>query len=604
MMTRLRERTAIVLWVVIFSFLGLIVIKWGANFSPKRQRGGGTTVGVVNGRKISLQEFQNALRNAAQRQNRKENRDESQLVGQVWDSLVRDIILKQEMKRLGIQVGDREVAHYTRTQPPPAVRKIEAFQTDGKFDPQKYQQFLTDPKLVGDPRNRAFVMQVERMMREQLLNYRLQRLLMEEVHVTPADVRDFCARKHEKVEVEYLFAPSRSVAQDDIDVSDADIEKYYAEHEEDFRHPDQVRLSYVYFPKIPTAADSASVAEDIASLREELMSGEDFAELAKSASEDPGSADKGGDLGTFGRGRMVKPFDDAAFALQPGEISPPVKTRFGWHLIKVEERLNEGGEEKIHARHILLRFKPSRKTEDALMDRAQEFRDQAEKEGFEEAAAAANLGVRDSGFLRRGAMVPGLGQGTAWMVNLLFDADPGTVTRVGGNDHALWVACQKETRKAGVAPLDEVRERVVRAVTREKKAAVAAAKLAAVRDTAVEKGMKAAAAEAGLPVRSPEAFSRADPVPGLGGAGVFSEAAFSLDPGEVSDVVKDPSRGAFLIKLLKRIPMDEEAFQAEKDQIRQQLLSRKREEVLQNWFAAVFNAADIEDYRHEFGFTF
>jgi hypothetical protein len=145
MMTRLRERTAIVLWVVIFSFVGLIVIKWGANFSPKRQRGGGTTVGVVNGRKVSLQEFQNALRNAAQRQNRKENRDESQLVGQVWDSLVRDIILKQEMKRLGIQVGDREVAHYTRTQPPPAVRKIEAFQTDGKFDYQKYIRALSDP---------------------------------------------------------------------------------------------------------------------------------------------------------------------------------------------------------------------------------------------------------------------------------------------------------------------------------------------------------------------------------------------------------------------------------------------------------------------------
>ncbi len=604
MMSQLRERTAIVLWLVIFAFVALIVIEWGADFSGRGRSREGTNVGIVNGEKISLSSFQNALRNAAQQRAREENQDQGALVAEVWDGMVRDIILRQQMDRLGIQVTDREVAHFTRTQPPEPVRELEAFQTDGRFDPAKYGAFLDDPNLLRDARNREFVMQLEGLMRAQLRTYKLQSLLAEMVHVTPADVREFYLQQREKAEVEYLFVPATAIDDAEIAVTDADVEAYYAAHEAEFRHQDQVRLEYVYLPKAPTAADSAAVAREIGLLREELLAGEDFATLAASSSEDPGSAEQGGDLGTFGRGRMVKAFEDAAFALQPGEISPPVLTRFGWHLIRVDERLQEGGEEKVHARHILLRFRPSRQTEEELEERAEQFRNRAVAEGFSEAAAAMGLEVRDSGLVPKGAVVPGLGQGSAWVTHWAFAAKPGAVTRVAGNENGLWVARLAAKQAAGVSALDEVREQVVRAATQEKKTAAAAARLAAVRPVAVASGMAAAAAAAGTEVRSAGPFARGDAIPGVGRVEPFTAAAFALSPGEVSEVVAVPSRGAFLVRLVARPPVAEEGLQAESDQLRQQLLARKREEVLQNWFAAVFAQAKIEDFRHEFGLTF
>ena len=128
-----------------------------------------------------------------------------QLVREIWDAFVQEIVLRQEMERLDIQVTDRELAYFMQTQPPPAVRSIEVFQTEGEFDPVKYNQFLSDPAVLQDRTNKAFILQVENMLRQQLMNYKLQRLLAEMVHVSPADVREYYAEQNEKVEVEYLF---------------------------------------------------------------------------------------------------------------------------------------------------------------------------------------------------------------------------------------------------------------------------------------------------------------------------------------------------------------------------------------------------------------
>ena len=114
MMTRLRERTAIVLWFVIFAFVGLIVVEWGADFSGTSQGGDGNAVGVINGEAISLKDFQTALRNASSQRPRDQRDDQSQLVREVWEAIVRDIVLQQEIEKLGVQVSDKELVHYTQ----------------------------------------------------------------------------------------------------------------------------------------------------------------------------------------------------------------------------------------------------------------------------------------------------------------------------------------------------------------------------------------------------------------------------------------------------------------------------------------------------------
>lgn len=603
MMTYLRQNTAIILWLVIFAFVALIVVEWGADFSRTSQTRAAENVGVINGRIIGLEEFRDALRNAArmeQRQGRKAQ--DEQLVGEVWDSLVRELLTSQEIERLGIQVTDKELAYYTRTQPPREVQAITVFQTEGKFDPAKYNQFLNDPRTYDEPANKSFVLQVENLIHNQLLNYKLQRMVTEAVQVSPAELRQFFTDHNEKVRVEYVFAPGNKIKDSEVSASPADLDAYYQEHLAEYQHGDQARLSYVVLPRLPSAHDSLRVAQDIAQLRQELLQGGDFAELAKSLSEDPVSARNGGDLGTFGREQMVKPFADAAFALKAGEVSEPVLTQFGWHLIKTEEHsADDKGEEQVHARHLLLRFSASAETEDELRARIDTLKAAAQEQGLEAAAQGAGLEVRDSGFVGKGMPVPGLGEGSAWLVNLFLQRPAGEVAQ-GGNEQAYWVAQSKASRAEGTASLDDVRQQVERAVLNQKKAERVGQLLMTLRPPAAG-GLSQAATALGLEAHTTEPFARADQVPGVGRNNAFVRAAFRLQPGELSEVVTLP-RGAYLLRLVEKIPADETRFQATSKQLADQLLRQRQNEALQIWFDQLYASAQIEDNRHHFGFTF
>ena len=607
MMTVLREKTGLVLWVVIFAFVGLIVVEWGADYSGGGQVDVGDDVGVINGQRIGLREFQSALRNMARQVPQEQRADQGQLVREVWDGYIRDILLMQEIKRLGIEVTDKELAHYTRTSPPPAVQQIEAFQTEGQFDMAKYSAFIGDLTNLQDPNNQAFVLQIEGILRQQLLSYKLQRILSGMVQVSPSETRQHFEEANEKVAIEYVFAPGGTAADDAVEVTDADVAAYYQQHLAEYEHPAQVSLEYVFFPKTASAGDSLEIAEEIGRLRQEILAGADFAELAEVVSDDEGSAINGGDLGTFGRERMVAPFADAAFALEPGEVSEPVQTRFGWHLIKVEERLEEDGEEKVRARHILLKYQASRKTEDQLRDSAEAFQQQAETGGFAAALQAAGLEAAATGFLQKDQGVPGLGTSTSWLVNWFFEQEPGAVSQVVENDRGLGIVQLVAKRAEGTAPLAELKGRIERQVRSRKKVDLAALRLEAVRREVSGGASLAAAAEsAGLELRAPEAFARNGAVPGIGRSNEVIGAAFRLDKGQLSEVVKVAEggyQGAYLLRQLDKTPADEALFAEQRGEIAAQLQAQRQQEAVQNWFAHMYETAEIEDNRHRF-FTF
>ena len=607
MMTLLREKTGMVLWVVIFAFIGLIVVEWGADYSGPGQEDVGDAVGVVNGQTISLKDFQGALRQLARQTPQEQRPDQGQLVSQVWDGYIRDILLAQEITRLGIEVTDKELAYYTRSSPPPAVQAIEAFQTEGQFDIGKYTQFIGDPTNLQDPNNQAFVMQIESMLRQQLLGYKLQRTLMGMVQVSPTEARRRFEEVNEKVRVEYVYAPGNAVADDAVEVTDADMAAYYQENIADYEHPDQVSLEYAYFPKSASAEDSLQIAEEIGRLRQEIEAGADFAELAEAVSDDAASAANGGDLGTFARDRMVPAFADAAFALEAGGLSQPVQTRFGWHLIKVEERLQEDGEEKVHARHILLKYKASRSTEDTLREWAEEFQQKAVSSGFGSALTAAGMEAAATGFLQEGEGVPGLGAGSAWLVNWFFEQEVGAVSQVVDNDRGLWVAQMVEKRSQGIAPLAESKGQIERVVRNRKKVDLAATKLQAVqREISAGTSLQQAAQNAGLERRTPDAFARTGAVPGLGRNNAVIATAFRLDKDQLSEVIKISEggyQGAYLLRSLEKMPVDETLFDEQREQIAAQLQAERQQEAVQNWFAHIYETAQIEDNRHRF-FTF
>lgn len=602
MMTKLRESTGIIMWIVILAFVGLIVVEWGADYSGTA-RSRSDAIGVINGQEVSLKLFQQALRNAARQRGREERGDDGALVREVWQAIVNETIVSQELERLGIQITDEELATYTREAPPQPVQEIEVFQTDGEFDPQLYQQFLNDQNTFADARNREFIMQIERMWENQLLNHRLQTLLMETVRVSAPEVRKHYVDRNEKVRVEYVFSSSASPSDSGTELDESEIEGEYAASADDYRHGRQVQIRYALFPRVPSAADSADIEKQAHSLREDLAAGADFGELAEAMSEDEGSAASGGDLGTFGRGRMVAPFEEAVFALEPGEVSQPVLTRFGWHLIKLEERLEEDGEEKVRARHILLKFTTSQATEDSLHEAASDFRELAADRGIDAASEIEGVEVRDPGWVPPGSVIPGLGLGTGWVVNLFFDSEVGTVSRVGSVEGSFWVAQLVEAREEGVAPLEEVRDRVERSLQGRKRAEAAAEVLREIRGAVLGGGDLAAGAAAnGLELSETEPFARADFVPGVGRSTEFTRAAFALQPGGLSDVVV-ARNGAYLLRVIEKTPIEEEAFLDGREALMEELLQERRNEALQVWLSQFYAAAEIEDNRHLF-YTF
>ena len=607
MMSKLRENTAVILWIVIFAFVGLIVVEWGADYSGSGPAGPGDTVGMINGRKISHREFSERLRIAAQRQpqDRDDEAAQGRLVQEIWSNLVTFELINQEIERLGISLTDEELAHYTRTSPPADVQSLEFFQTDGEFDLVKYTQFITNPDAISDPTGQNIVRYIEQALGQQVLISRLQRLVMESAQVSPAAVRQYYADQHEKVEVEYVFAPAAKVGDDEVEVGDADIEAYYQEHVDEYHHHEQIKIAYVLLPRTPTAADSARTAKEIKELHQQVLEGADFAGLAEALSEDEGTAANGGDLGTFGRGRMVKPFEDAAFGLQAGEVSAPVQTSFGWHIIKVEERIEEEGE-KVRARHILLKLKASRKTENQLRERMEDFKVQAAQQGFKAAAAAAGLEVRESRYLNKGGVVNGLGggrsqgEGTAWLVNLFFSSEVGIISRLASSERGYWVAELIERRPEGTSSLEEVREQVKRRALAEKKSERAGEELEQIRQQVLGgTSLAAAAATAELELRTPEPFSRSENVANIGRKNAFISTAFGLEAGGLSEVVNLP-RGSYLVHVVNKIPLDEEGFSAVREQTMQTLLRQRQGEVWNTWWSQLYEAAVIEDNRHAF----
>ena len=600
MMITLREKTGIILWIVIFAFIGLIVVEWGADYSGGGGERSGDAVAVINGEKIGLKLFQQVLRNTARQQPDDQPVDQEALVREIWGETVSTILVRQQIEKLGITVSDKEIALVTRSQPPPVVQGLEVFQTEGEFDPAKYSQFLNDPTTFTNARNKTFVMQLEEQVRQQWLNYKLQRLLTETVQVSPPEVRHYFETQSRKVDAEYLFVPASTISDDAVQVSDGEIQARYEENQEEYRHPDQIRMSFVLFPKVPSAKDSVDVYEEITNLGKEIEAGADFEELARAVSEDEGTAENGGDLGTFGRGRMVAPFEEVAFALEPGQVSDAVMTPFGWHLIKVEERLDEDGKEEVRARHILLRLKASRQTQEEIFSWAEEFRDRASRAGFESAVSAAGMQPNDSGFLAKNSPVPRLGVGTSWMVNLFLDSEIGTVSNALERDDYFWIAHLTDRRAEGATPLAEVRDAIARKLRNEKKSELVGQRLQAIR-IQIDQGatLESAAAAADLEVRTSGPFARTESVPGVGQGNAFIGAAFRLNVGDISEVVSMP-RGAYLIRVVEKTPVDEAAFDETREQLTEQLLRQRQTEALQTWYAQMYETANIEDNRHFF----
>lgn len=595
MMRQLRESTKVIMVIVAISFVGLMVFEWGMDFSGRSsQQGTGTALGSVNGAEITVEEFQRQyqiLYEQAQSEApdglSRERLD--QIEQQAWDDVVNLTLLRQEARERGIRVTDSELVEYIKYNPPPDLAAMPAFQTDGQFDLAKYQAALADPSL-----EQTWV-EYERQLRTTLPIQKLQEQVIAGTFVTEAEARAVYRERNERARIEYLYVDPAVVARDaGATIEPDEIRGYYEEHKEEYRRGESAQVRYVEFEPSVTAADSALARRTADSLAAAARAaGGDFQALARRNSDDPVSSSNGGDIG-FMRQEALDPAIRAVVAdMSIAEIADPVLTPFGWHIVKLEAR----SDDQVHLRQIVIAVEPSAESRNAVRQAAQEFaRDaSAAPDAFADAAASRGLRVEAPPVFEKGLVIPGLGSAPE-LTDFIFANEAGAVSGALAREDAFYVVHVDRRYPEGYVAMDLVADDIrAELISREK--------LEATREIAPQiasairaEGLEGAAARYGLQVQQTDWFTRLNNIPGIGSGTPVAGAAFGLAQGQTAGPI-ETDRGLYFLRLIDRQPADEEAFQREKEMLRQELRRERMRERFNAWFDARRAAAEIEDRR-------
>src|SRR6266516_3381076 len=361
-----------VIYKPVFVVVAVTFIGWLAYGQVTDILGGGRDVVLkVNGEIVRATQFQAALQNAIDESRRRgggrlSREDEQQLQDQVTDQFIQRILLEREYRRLGIQVSDDEIRQMARSTPPPQIlRQImedPTFQTNGQFDITKWQRYLGSA-------SEEFRAQVEALYREYIPQRKLEEYLTADVYVSDAKLWRIWRDQHESVTVAVLAVTPDRIPDSLVSISDAELERYYAAHKDAYKRPSVAWLSFVAVSRAPDAADSAAALAKAKKLRAQIAGGKvKFEDTAKRESADSGSGARGGDLGWVKRSEPT--FDPQFLAgmqrLRAGELSQPVRSSFGYHLIRVEAARGDS----LHVRHILIAIAPEGKHLESLEARA------------------------------------------------------------------------------------------------------------------------------------------------------------------------------------------------------------------------------------------
>jgi peptidyl-prolyl cis-trans isomerase D len=594
--------------VIMVFFLGWMVFQIGMDVWNGSNGGGPGNVGSVNGQSISTvawSERVQALTAQAQQQYGDITPEMArQIEEQAWQDLVNETLLTQELSRRGIRVSDQEVVWAAKNIPQPQLAQQEIFLTNGRFDINKYRNFLATQaptELFG---------QLESYYREQLPQQKLLTQLSAGRYITDAELwRDYQDRT-ETATVDYVQMDLAKLVPRAPTVSQAEIRAYYDDHREEFRRTEGANVKVAYIPLTATEADRQATVQRARALRQDIAAAGDtaaqaarFAEVAATESDDQSNAAQGGTLGTFGRGQMVASFDSAVFALPVGQISEPVITEFGVHLVRVDAR--EG--EQVTARHILLRFAKSPEELEKLETQLEAVRTAAVEQGLARAARGKpGVTFREGVPVSASApMIPGVGaamEAVTWARDEAAAREDDAGERVSDvleTDEALYVVELEQFSEAGITPLAEATPSI-RAILENQKR-IAAGKAEAEKMLAeIRQGrtLEQVAQARGLTVQRAGPFTRVDANPAFGQSNAAVGAAFGTPVGRVGPVAVT-SGGVFLVRPVSRTAANRQQWEQQKTEQRQQAQSQMQQRLYSQWLAGARESAEIEDNRAE-----
>jgi peptidyl-prolyl cis-trans isomerase D len=602
MMQLIRSNTGKFMTIIIVGgFLAWMVYGIGMEVSGS-QGGRPGEMGSVNGTPITAEVFQRRVQELeqqfrAQGGGRISAEDELRIQDRVWNELVGQVLIQQELDRRGIRVTDDEIRFAAMNVPAPELAQQEIFRTNGQFDINKYRAYLGSPQASDE-----LLSGLEQYYRGAIPQSKLQDQIAAGVYVSDAELWRLYRDRSETARVEYVSLDLARLAPGSVAVSDADIRAYYNQHRDDFERPRTARFTVAYIPSAADEGDRAAVEAHARELRTRLAGGGDFGAAARAESSATASARLGGSLGTVRRGQMVAAFDSAIWALPLNEVSAPVLTQFGYHLLQVTAR---GGDTAV-VRHILLPIRKDDAEVESILARSDTLARQLEAgQPLERAARSVGATLRQGVTVTEAnPYIPGVGSGLEalnWASGEQRDkqAGPHPVSDVMDAEGASYAVRLESYLPKGKMTLAEatpaIRERLILQKKRERAAAEGARMVAEVRGG---RTLQQVAAARGLTVLTAGPFTRIDPNPVFGQATPAVGAAFGTPLNQLSGVVESPS-GLFIIRPLARGGVDQAAFARDREQLRRLAIQQMRQQATQRWLESARRTARIKDNRDQ-----
>ena len=612
MLDRMRRHRNWLKWslaLVVLTFIAFYI----PSFLDTTQVVGGASasdvVATVNGTDIKGLDFQRRYQNQV-------SAHQQQYGGSINEQLLRQLgvdqqILQQmvdeqaalaEAERQGLRVSDEELAQQ--------IFSIPALQENGRFIGEaRYEQLLLSqnpPMTKGD---------FEENLRRSMMIDKLRSAVTGWLAVTDADVEREYRNRNEKIKLQ-VVALTADKFRDKVTVADADINAYYTAHQAEYRKgeqrkiryllidrdqlrsrttitpqeiesyynanvqqfqtPEQVRASHILLKT--EGKDEAAVrtqAEDV--LKQAKAPGADFAALAKKYSEDDGSKATGGDLDYFPKGRMVPEFEQAAFAMQPGQISDLVKSQFGFHIIKVVDKKPATTRTLDEVRAQIQQTLQAQRVEQQITDRTRDLDARITKPAdLDTVGKEAGATVAESGFFAREDPIPTLGPAPE-VAAQAFQLKDGEVSKAVQSPRGPVYITTTGKLDPYVPKVDEVKDRVREDVIKMKAAELSKQRAGEIASALrAAKDFAAAAKAQGLEAKDTQLIARGSPLPDIGVSPEVDKVAFGLPAAGVSDPIAT-ANGSVIVRVAERQDVTPDALRQAKESFRTQLLNEQRE---------------------------
>jgi len=549
----------------------------------------------IAGQEISYTEYNELLKNAysnyAQQNPETEITDQvmTQINEETWSQLVGRVLYSKEIKRLRIKVTEEDILDKLKN-PAEDITSIPDFQTDGVFDYQKYETVLLE--------NADFANYLEQRYQGSLPYEKLFNIIKAEISVTEEEVKEEYINTNNKANASIIFFDPAKI--DSVAVSQEEISQYYDDNKEDYKRDPSCKLKYIKITLAPSEEDKNVAKVKVDSIYSVVMEGMNFALAAQQFSEGP-SAPRGGDLGFFSKGKMVDEFSDVAFGLDLNEISEPVLTQFGWHIITVtDKKINDAGEDEVKASHILIKTEASEQTIENMSIIADDVYNKAIDDGIDLAGETFAYEVAESReFKADSKYIGGIGQQEN-LVKFAFENKIGSVTSPVELPNGDYIVAQvSEKLDVHYQKIEDAEKRIVSVIEKEKK--VEAIKLQADEFYAGVQSddILEAAKTAGWEVIEGEDITIDKSLPKIRKEEELNKAILAVNENEYTPLVNGTA-GSFIAFVTKRTEPDMEVFEQTKETLIDEAQVKEENTHINEWYMNLREAANIEDNRSDY----